>query len=496
MAASSNLTFRLIGKDVSASKTFQKFGATAAGAFAGIGLAAVTKQIADFGKETIDKFAEVGSETTKLQRVMGGTAEDASRLRSAFQMTGVDSDTAGRSIGLLSKHIAANDKTWKSLGIAARDAHGKLLPTADLLPQIAEKFKDMPAGAEKTALALQLFGRNGAAMLPFLNKGAEGIRDLYSESDKLGTTLSGKDLAAVKENTIAKRKFGEALEGVQITIGRYLLPMLTKLANWMTTTLVPAFATFTGFLKDNADVLMPLGVLIGGIIAALKVWAIAQAALNVVMALNPIGLVIIAIAALIAAVVVLYKRNEWFRNFVNVAWAGIQVAVKKVADFFMSYVWPVIQKAVGFIIAYYKTLWTMFTTVVGWIVPKAQALGAVFVSVGQTIYNAFRAAFNGIASVWNNTVGRISFSVPDWVPGMGGKGFSVPNIPQLANGGIVSRPTLALIGERGPEAVVPLSRGGGMGPTIIVQTLPGNEMDTARAISRIIRNGRQQGLAF
>ena len=69
--------------------------------------------------------------------------------------------------------------------------------------------------------------------------------------------------------------------------------------------------------------------------------------------------------------------------------------------------------------------------------------------------------FNAIAKVWNNTVGKLSFKIPSWVPGIGGKGFDVPNIPMLANGGIVTQPTLALIGEKGPEAVIPLDRNRG-----------------------------------
>jgi hypothetical protein len=69
----------------------------------------------------------------------------------------------------------------------------------------------------------------------------------------------------------------------------------------------------------------------------------------------------------------------------------------------------------------------------------------------------YKGLFNGIASVWNNTVGKLSFKIPGWVPVIGGSGFDVPNIPMLADGGIVNGPTLAMIGERGPEAVVPLT---------------------------------------
>jgi hypothetical protein len=91
------------------------------------------------------------------------------------------------------------------------------------------------------------------------------------------------------------------------------------------------------------------------------------------------------------------------------------------------------------------------------------------------VMGVYKAIFNGIATLWNNTIGKLSFEVPKWVPGLGGKGFDVPNIPMLAAGGIVTSPTLAMIGEgNGPEAVIPLSRmgefgiGGGGGVTINV----------------------------
>jgi hypothetical protein len=77
----------------------------------------------------------------------------------------------------------------------------------------------------------------------------------------------------------------------------------------------------------------------------------------------------------------------------------------------------------------------------------------------ETVMGFYKSIFNGIATLWNNTIGKLSFTVPSWVPGFGGKGFSVPKIPMLAEGGIVTGPTLAMIGEKGPEAVVPLNRG-------------------------------------
>ena len=116
----------------------------------------------------------------------------------------------------------------------------------------------------------------------------------------------------------------------------------------------------------------------------------------------------------------------------------------------------------------------------------------------SAIFNIYKSLFNGIAKLWNNTVGKLSFEIPSWVPAIGGKGFSVPNIPYLADGGIVTGPTLAMIGERGPEAVIPLSgRGGGMGNyTINITGGLGSSAEIGTAVVNAIRAfNRQNGPA-
>jgi hypothetical protein len=114
------------------------------------------------------------------------------------------------------------------------------------------------------------------------------------------------------------------------------------------------------------------------------------------------------------------------------------------------------------------------------------------------VFNIYKSLFNGIAKLWNSTVGKLSFSIPSWVPSIGGKGFSVPNIPYLAEGGIVTGPTLAMIGERGPEAVIPLSgRGGGIGNyTINITGGLGSSAEIGTAVVNAIRAfNRQNGPA-
>jgi hypothetical protein len=212
-------------------------------------------------------------------------------------------------------------------------------------------------------------------------------------------------------------QFGEAKESIGaalIPAVETLLGLLIPLANWA---------------QENSKVFLIVAGVIGGVAAAvlaanaaMKVYQAtlvivkaAQFALNLVMAANPITLVVLAIGALVAAFVLAYQKSETFRDAVNGLFGAIKTGVVASVEFIKGYL--------------------------------------------ETVMGFYKSIFNGIASLWNNTVGKLSFKAPDWVPGFGGKGFSVPKIPMLAEGGIVTEPTLAMIGEKGPEAVVPLNRG-------------------------------------
>lgn len=247
-------------------------------------------------------------------------------------------------------------------------------------------------------------------------------------------------------------QMGEAKE----SIGAALLPAVTALiekllplANWAqeNSTL---FLIFAGVIGGVAAAVLAVNAAMKVYQATLIVVKAAQAAFNFVMAANPIGIVIVALAALAAAFVIAYNKSETFREFVNKLFDAIKTGVEFSLDLIKGYL--------NGVMAFYK------------------------------------AIFNGIASLWNNTIGKLSFSVPDWVPGIGGKGFSVPKIPMLAEGGIVTGPTLAMIGERGPEAVIPLRKAPQMGnvtvnvySTVADATLPDVIVNALRQYNR--RNG-------
>ena len=90
-----------------------------------------------------------------------------------------------------------------------------------------------------------------------------------------------------------------------------------------------------------------------------------------------------------------------------------------------------------------------------------EGIKGVFVGIWNGIKSAFAGGINGLISLLNGFIKGVNkIKLPDWIPGVGGMGINIPLIPQvaLAKGGIVTRPTVALTGEAGPEAVIPLNR--------------------------------------
>lgn len=240
-------------------KAYSKgFGASLGGmkaAIAGAGFAVAGAAVAKFASQSVQAFRDVAAESTGLQRVLGGTIEEMSTLRGAAQLGGVSTEAMGTGMKMLSKQIYSGGKELKKLGIATKDASGKLRPTNDVLMDIADKFKAMPNGAAKTALALKLFGRTGGTeMLPMLNRGSKGIAELEKQTAKYGMTLSKVDQENIKKFVAAQRELKMASEGAKVGLGRALMPALTKIEQSLVKILPPLVQALTPALKAFGDI--------------------------------------------------------------------------------------------------------------------------------------------------------------------------------------------------------------------------------------------------
>lgn len=223
-----------------------------------------------------------------------------------------------------------------------------------------------------------------------------------------------------------------------------------------------------------------------------------------------------------------------FVDLLKTAWDGIKTAVQAVWDFIRP-IFTTIGNAVKNTITFYvnalKTAWDGIKTTVSAVWSFLQPIftkigdgiktgigGAVSFVTGlfDSLKSTVKTIFNAIAGFWNNTFGKLSFKVPGWVPGIGGKGFDVPDIPTLARGGIVPASaggTLALLAEAGrAERVEPLdpnglsrrdkalidylSGGATSGVTVNVYPSPGmDERELAQKVSRELAYMMKRGAA-
>ena len=153
-----------------------------------------------------------------------------------------------------------------------------------------------------------------------------------------------------------------------------------------------------------------------------------------------------------------FFRNlgEWMEGTFGFKWKNVFETVKNAVKAFRDYVGPIINSLevdflglTSFISGVFSGNWRR-----AWF-----GVRQIFESIVSGLSHIFKAPLNFMIDGINKFLSGIGkIKIPDWVPGVGGKGFSIPRIPRLAKGGIVSASTIANIGEAGTEAVIPLQR--------------------------------------
>lgn len=231
-------------------------------------------------------------------------------------------------------------------------------------------------------------------------------------------------------------QFKEAMVGVLQTILEKfnevdisgLVGKITNAIQFLVTNVLPPTLQAITWILDNMNWLAPVLATVGGLIvtittaiktynAVMKIAKAVQLAWNVVMMANPIGLVIAAIGLLVAAFVTLWNKCEGFRNFWKNLWDGIKNVASSVAE----------------------------------------TMKGIFSSIGGHIKGFVNGIIKGVNSAisWLNKI-----KIPDWeiFGSYAGKGINIKTVPLLAEGGVVDKPTLAMVGDAGKEAVMPLEK--------------------------------------
>lgn len=170
----------------------------------------------------------------------GVSAQTFAELGYAAKMSGSDSEVLGKAlvkIGDATTKAAGGDadmrKLFKQLGIDAKDSEGKLRGADAVLNDLADIFAKLPNGPEKTALAVKLFGeRIGPGLVPLLNSGRDGIRELREEFRKLHGVISDEDAQAAGQFNDNMDRMEVASQRLKSTIANAVLPTLVEFSNF------------------------------------------------------------------------------------------------------------------------------------------------------------------------------------------------------------------------------------------------------------------------
>jgi hypothetical protein len=477
---------KLEGAGEKAQFAIKKAALPAAAAIAGLGIVAVDA-VKAFMED--DKAAQLLA--TSLRNTTGATDAQIASVESFITQTSIAAAVADDELR------PAFDKLVRGTGdvTKAQDLMNLALDIS------AGTGKDL--GAVSDALSKAFNGQLGP--LKKLDPALASLIENGATTDEvfaaLGNTFKGAASTSANTASGKMKSFSIQMGEFKESIGAAVLPIVNKL--------LPAFTAMGTWISENVGLVVTLGAVIGAIAAsvlianaAITAWnalTAVTAAVNAVLGASFSALWVatgaIVIIGIIAALVALQVKFDIFGKAIdgikvgfNAVWGAIKTVFNWVKDN-----WPLLLAiitgpfglAIAFVVKFKDDIMSVFSLIYS-------GIKATMGFVADVITAPFKAAFRAVAGLWNNTIGKLSFKVPSWVPGIGGSGFDVPDIPMLAEGGIVTSPTLAMIGEgRGPEAVIPLSKLGSMGlgggGGITVNVNGGDPNSIVRALQQYVR---------
>ena len=422
---------------------------------------------------------------------------------SALQNLGFSFDDSVALMGTLDKAGLNSSQVMGSMGKGlvnlAKDGEEPQSAFKRVTGEI-QGFVDAGDTAAALDLASQIFGTKGAnQFVGALQSGAMNMDDLMGATGATSDTILGvaDDTADFAEQwQLVKNNAQLALEPLASTVFSALGSALGSV--------LPALQSFGGWLADNQWVLGVVAGIIGvTLVAAFVSWTASVWASTAALLANPVTWVVIGIMALIAGLVLLIANwdsvVQWLSSVWNASLEWVKSSFSAVGDWFGS-VWASItgfftsagtavssawQSVLGFfqsipgaiggffagigakVSSGFKsgaqTVTNVWNAVLGWFRGLPGAIGSAISSIASKISAPFKSAFNAVASFWNNTVGKLSWSVPNWIPGMGGKYVGAPKLPMLATGGTATAAGWSMVGELGPE-LLHLPRGASVVP--------------------------------
>jgi hypothetical protein len=311
-----------------------------------------------------------------------------------------------------------DDELRPALGGLVR-ATGSITKAQELASAAMDISAAKGISLETTTKALEkAYGGNMTALAklsPELRDMIKGGATLDEVMQAMSKTFGGaaSDAAETTAGKFARMKL--ALDETKESIGASLMPVVEAI--------VPILQKFSDWAAKHPEVFTVLAVALAAVAASIV-------AINIAMSINPITAIAIGIGAVAAAAVIAYKKFETFRTIVDALFGAVRWWISNVTI-------PLFQGLLG---------------------------AATFV-------------FKAIAAIWNNTVGKLAFTIPDWVPLLGGKSFAMPKIG--GGGGSSGGLTSARAFEESQKEIVAANPEVFAAPPAVAPSAPGKVQNTA-----------------
>lgn len=308
----------------------------------GLGLAVAAAGLGAAIKGQLNAADEMGKAAQKF----GVGVEELSRLNYAAKLSDVSLETLGTGLRALSKNmLAASDgskaagKLFADLGVSVTDSAGKMRSSEAVLQDVADVLSKMPDGAEKTALAMKVFGKSGAELLPMLNGGKTGLQAMAEEANRLGVVIDAKTAKSAENFNDNLTRLGAAMGGLVMQITAALAPTLEKLSQWA----VDVSNAFGQLSPETRNMIVQIGAIVGVVSAAAASFGVLG------LALSPLTVTISAIAA---GALLIYENWGNIAAWFSQQWTTIKTATEEA--------WAAVQAAIGGAIDYVQGKWDDF----------------------------------------------------------------------------------------------------------------------------------------
>ncbi|MFD6176705.1 MULTISPECIES: phage tail protein [unclassified Isoptericola] len=363
-------------------------------------------------------------------------ADSADKISRASEEAGSKFDAAGESAGDLATWTATLGDGMATLGEQIGGPAGKFLELGGNAILAGTAIGDLGEGLVQATTWVKNLGivQKAQAAAAWVATAAQKALNFAMKANPIGLIITGITLLVAglvwffTKTEIGRKIVAAAWAGIKAAI--------EAVGKWFTDTLVPWFSQAIEKIK--------------GFFGGAKTWITEKWTALIEWFKAVPGRIGAAIGAVVGAIRTKFTTArdkvkdvfngvvDWFRNIPS----RVGSAVGKVASF--------VGEKFGSARDRVKDI---FNGIVDWFKNLPSRIGTAISGVSSAITGVFKSAFNAVAGWWNRSIGAIGFTVPGWVPGVGGRSFDVPNIPMLAKGGTIRQGGWAVVGEKGPEVV-------------------------------------------